>query len=159
MERTFRSPTKSAKGFIKDTLHNLFAAVSIIFIIECFTKGLSLSRIIIHCISVTVGIIFFAICFLYTFNIPDYVVTENDVRFIRRGKTVKSFPFNECIFAFTRTKHTYMGITTHYTCILHTAKIGEPKNKMNLLSLNQDDFDDFFMHLHRYAVCLSTEQK
>lgn len=150
MEHVFKSKYRSPLGGITIALALIITAL-VIFGLSFTILGIIMENpnALIYSIIIALGLFLFLLYRIFVSNNIEYIVTDREVIFLKKGREYKNFPYSEYALSSYVVKHSVNGIPTATVRQL-SANDGK-KEKKYTCELNKKNFDEFMGLILAYS--------
>ena len=151
MEHFFKNKNKTATGkilvfFVVIILSLIVFTLCWMGISEFFSLDIGLAAIL-AVIPTIIAALLFSKFFL---NGIDYIVTEKELKFLKKGKVIKNFPYENCQISSLVTNMSYSGVPSGK--IRQVVIDDGKKKKTYVIGLNKKNFNEFMSLVSSYSA-------
>ncbi len=150
MEHSFKNKYRTPVGGTMITLAGIITTL-IIFCISFTILGINMENPNALIYSIIIALVLFLLFMYRVFisNNMEYIVTDREVIFLKKGREYKIFPYSEYILSSYVIKHSTNGIPTG--TMRQLAANNGKKEKKYICSLTKKDFDEFMGLILAYS--------
>ena len=150
MEHVFKSKYRSPIGGITITFAVLITTL-VVFGISFTILGIVMENPNALIYSIIIALVLFLLFMykIFIINNVEYIVTDREVIFLKKGREYKNFPYSEYILSSYVVKHSVNGIPT--ATVRQLSVNDGKKEKKYTCELNKKNFDEFMSLILAYS--------